>query len=197
MNAALLAELAFRVRCDQRSQLDLFPVQILTRQLRQAVELTPHGRVEPRVAVAEVDRRVPHLQVEVRAALGVEQEGALAAVEDLRRIGVVHRVAVRAVFVFQRQKLRFRPLASVLGNMDSVAVPPPHWLVHSTCPCSAALRSQPAYSFAARSSSPAVVATRASSHPARTPVASSKSSNPKWGRSRLRQCSSNAPLAST
>ena len=42
--------------------------------------------VQARVAVAEIDGRVPHLQVEVRRALRVVEERALAALEDLRRI---------------------------------------------------------------------------------------------------------------
>ena len=69
VHAALLAELLLGILGDQRGELDLLAVQILARHLRQPVELAPHGGVEAGVAVAEVDRRVPHLQVEVRRAL--------------------------------------------------------------------------------------------------------------------------------
>ena len=50
-----------------------------------------------RLRVAEIDRRVPHLQVEKRRAGGVVQIAAFAALEDLRRLGVVDGVAERAV----------------------------------------------------------------------------------------------------
>ena len=97
VDAALQAELLLGRLGQDGGQLDLLAVQVLARHLRQPVELAPRRVVETRVAVAEIDGRIPHLQVEVLAPLRVVEERALAAVEDLGRIGVVHGVAVRAV----------------------------------------------------------------------------------------------------
>ena len=49
-----------------RGELDLLAMQILARDLRQAVELALQRVVQALVAVAEIDGRVPHLQVEIR-----------------------------------------------------------------------------------------------------------------------------------
>ena len=69
-----------------RGELDLGRVQVLARDLRQRVDLALQHVVQARVGIAEVDRRVPHLQIEVRHAARVEQVAALAALEDLRRL---------------------------------------------------------------------------------------------------------------
>ena len=117
MHAALGAELARRVAADVGRKLDLLAMQVLACHLRQAVELAPHRLVEARIGVAEVDRGVPHLQVEVRAALHVVDVGAFAALEDLRWVGVVHRVAVRAI-----QSLEGEQLLLLRQRARSVAV---------------------------------------------------------------------------
>ena len=69
VHAALLAEFLLGIAGDDRRELDLLAVQILRGDLRQRVELAFHGVGEALVLVAEVDRRVPHLQVEVLATL--------------------------------------------------------------------------------------------------------------------------------
>src|SRR6185295_8048164 len=136
MHPSLFAEFALGILGNERGQLDLFPVQILARHLRQAIELAAHGGIEARIAIAEVYRRVPHLQIEEFAPFRVEQERALAAVEDLRRVGVVHGIAVRAVFVLKREKLCLRQLvcgrhlACCVGAANAMIVPPSYWLVH-------------------------------------------------------------------
>ena len=146
------------------------------------------------VAVAEVDGRIPHLQVEVGASLHVVEERALAAVEDLGRIGVVHGVAVRAVDLLERQQLRFRqPLPGIDARIDdtgSRAKRPLQGLLH------VGLLFSP-QSSALCAGSPTSVAVRCSSQPASMSVASSKSSNAKWGRSASMQWLSREPLAST
>ena len=65
VDAALEAELALGGLGQHGGQLDLLAVQILARHLRQPVELAPRRLVEALVAVAEIDGRIPHLQVEV------------------------------------------------------------------------------------------------------------------------------------
>src|SRR5205085_10067929 len=107
VHAALLPELRLGVAGDQRRKLDLLAMQVLARDLRQAVDLALQGLVQALVGVAEVDRRVPHLEIEERRAGEIVEERALAGREDLRRLGVVHGVAVRAVLRLEREKLGF------------------------------------------------------------------------------------------
>ena len=97
MHAPLLVPFAPGVLGDRLGKLDLGRMQVLARDLRQGVELLLHRLVEARIGIAEVDRRIPHLQVEVRHAGGVEEVAALAAREDLRRLDVVDGVAERAI----------------------------------------------------------------------------------------------------
>ena len=95
--------------------------------------------VEALVAVAEIDGRIPHLQVEVRAPLRVEEERALAALEDLGRIGVVHGVAVRAVPGLELQQLGFRQLGRARSStLAARASGQSTRLVHACCPQSSA-----------------------------------------------------------
>src|SRR6516165_145324 len=96
MHATLAAELRFSIARDHGGEFDLLAVQILARDLRQPVDLALERVVETAVGVAEIDGRVPHLQVEILPALGVVEIRSLATVEDLR-FGIVNRVAVRAV----------------------------------------------------------------------------------------------------
>src|SRR5262245_4749949 len=105
MHAALAAEFLLGVAGDDGRQLDLFAVQILACNLRQPLKLLAHGGVEALVAITEVDRRVPHLQVEVFFALRVVEEGAVGPLEDLRRIGVVYGVAVRTIGSLEGEQL--------------------------------------------------------------------------------------------
>src|SRR3990170_4779470 len=111
MHAALAAELGLGVARDDGGELDLLAVQILAGKLRQPGELARERLVEPAVAVAEIDRGVPHLQVEVGAAGGVVEEAALAALKNFRR-GIVHGVAVRAI-----EGLELEQLALVDGSV--------------------------------------------------------------------------------
>ena len=73
----------------------------------QVLELATRGGVEPGVAVAEVDRRIPHLQVEILLALGVVQIGAFAALENGRHIEIVDGVAEGAILGFKRAQAGF------------------------------------------------------------------------------------------
>src|SRR5436190_3772439 len=171
-------------------KLDLLTVQVLARQLRQPVELAPHHLVQTGIAIAEIDSRIPHLQIEVRAALRIVEKGALAALEDLRRIGVVHGVAVRAIPGLEVQKLPFRRLAVHVVDPGGMARWPHQELVHVS------------WLFFPQSSAlcacwPRSVVMRPSSQPARISVASPKSANATWGRSFSMQWSSRTPLART
>src|SRR5262249_5187251 len=87
--------------------------QVLARHLRQTVELAPHDRIEAWVAVAKIDRRVPHLQVEEVAPLPVVEERAIATFENLRRVPVVDCIAVRAISGLEREQLLD---AGLVGN---------------------------------------------------------------------------------
>jgi hypothetical protein len=123
LHPTLHAELARGVAGDGGGKLDLLAVQILARELGQAVELAAHDVGQAWVGVAEVDRRVPHLQVEVGAPTCVVQERAFAGLEDLRRLAVVDGIAVRAVqglegeqFVLVTQRTRFMQVVYASGT---------------------------------------------------------------------------------
>ena len=137
MDAAPGAEFLLGVPGDDGGELDLLAMQVLARHLGKTIERAPHRCVEARIAVAEVHRRVPHLQIEEGAALGIEQERALAGVENLGRIDVVHRIAVRAVPVLQGQELRLRQplLLGAQGSLGGAVVPHSHRLAHLTRSC--------------------------------------------------------------
>ena len=60
----LQPELLLGVARDHGGELDLLAVQVLARDLRQPVDLALERVVEPAVGVAEIDGRIPHLQVE-------------------------------------------------------------------------------------------------------------------------------------
>src|SRR6266545_296531 len=107
MHADLETELGLGIARDQGGELDLLAMEILARHLRQLVDLPLERVVEPTVAVAEIDRRVPHLQVEVLAPGAVIEKGALAALEQFRRVGVVDRIAMRAIERLELEKLGF------------------------------------------------------------------------------------------
>src|SRR5690606_22556590 len=82
VNTPLLAELLLGIAGNHRGQLNLLAMQVLARDLRQGVELPFDGIVQPGITIAEVDGRVPHLQVEILAAFAVIEERAFAAIED-------------------------------------------------------------------------------------------------------------------
>ncbi|RMO59452.1 hypothetical protein ALQ29_05598 [Pseudomonas marginalis pv. marginalis] len=98
------AEFFLGVDRDHFRQLDLAFVQVLAGDLRQGVDLLFQRVVQARVGVAEVDRRVPHLQVEVGLVFGVPHIGAFATAENTWRLDVVDGVAIGAVFGFFIQK---------------------------------------------------------------------------------------------
>ena len=104
VHATVEAEFLLGVHRDHFRQLDLALVQVLAGDLRQGVDLLFQRVVQARVGVAEVDRRVPHLQVEVGLVFGVPHVGAFAAAENTRRLDVVNGVAVGAVLGFFIQK---------------------------------------------------------------------------------------------
>ena len=60
----MLIDVASLTASQQNSQFDLLAVEVLRGDLRKGVELALGDCVEARVAVAEVDRRVPHLKIE-------------------------------------------------------------------------------------------------------------------------------------
>src|SRR5262249_6201076 len=93
MHAAFLAKFLLGILGNHRRKFDLLAMQVLTRNLRQTVELAAHRSVQARVAIAEIDGRVPHLQVEELTSLRVVDKRALAMIENLRRIRVVDGIA--------------------------------------------------------------------------------------------------------
>src|SRR5262249_53884853 len=126
MHAAIVAELRLRVARDQRGELDLLAMQVLARDLRQPVDLALERVVEATVGIAEIDRRVPHLQVEIFAAGDVVEERAVAAIEDLRLLGVVNGVAVRAVERLEAHELGL-VVAGGLGRRGPARGEPKRW----------------------------------------------------------------------
>src|ERR1700756_3085870 len=72
-------------------------MQVLAGQLRQRVDLMLQCIIETAVLIAEIDRRVPHLKIEVRDSLIVKQVTAVASRENLRRVRVMNGIAVRTV----------------------------------------------------------------------------------------------------
>ena len=84
-------------RCAERSE----PVGVEgAADQRDGVELRVRGRGDPRVAVAEVHRRVGGQAVQVAAALDVGDPGALGAGRDHGQ----RRVVVRGVAVLDRDR---------------------------------------------------------------------------------------------
>src|SRR3984893_10616063 len=116
MHAALEAEFSFGILRDRRGKLDLLAVEILACDLRQPVDLAFQRVVETLVGVAEIDGRVPHLKVEVLLALAVVDERAFATLEDFRYLGIVNRVAERAIFRFEREQFLLVKLGFVLRD---------------------------------------------------------------------------------
>ena len=109
MDAALHAEPRFHQSAQRLGELDFLGVQVLTRELGKGVDLALQRVIQPPVLVAEIDGRIPHLQIEIRRVVVVKEITAVAAAEDLWRIGVMNGVAVRAVLcVFFEQKLVFQ-----------------------------------------------------------------------------------------
>ncbi len=93
MHAAFLAKLLLCVARDHRRQLDLLAMQVLACDLGEPVEL-PLRRVDKAgIAISEVNRRVPHLEIQILAPFAIEEERAFAAIEDLGRLHVVNGVA--------------------------------------------------------------------------------------------------------
>jgi len=97
VNAARKSELPFGILSDPFGQLDLRRMKVLARDLRQGLHLAQHHRFEALVLVAEVDRGIPHLQVEVGHPFGVVHVASIASCKYLWRIDVVHGVAEGAV----------------------------------------------------------------------------------------------------
>src|SRR5947207_14563019 len=116
MDAAIAAEPGRVQAADRRGEFDLLRMQVLTGELRQRIQLPREGRVQAAVAVPEARRRVPHLQIEIRRALPVVQITALRALETLRRIQVMDRVAPRTVLAFQLEKFGLGLGAHTGGN---------------------------------------------------------------------------------
>ena len=59
------------------------------------------GGVQARVAIAETDRRVPHLQIQERRALSIVEVRTFTSGEKLRLLHVVHGVAVGTIRFLQ------------------------------------------------------------------------------------------------
>ena len=107
MDAALAAKLLLGVLGDHRREFNFLAMQILAGDLRQAIELFLHGIVQTRVGVTEVDRRVPHLQVEKLPTLTIINIRAFAALKHLWRVGVVDGVTMRTVLRLKRKQFVF------------------------------------------------------------------------------------------
>ena len=72
-------------------------MQILASQLWQLVQLCLQ-RIDDRfVAIPEIDRRVPHLQIKVSLIVSVIEKAAFAALEEFGYRRVVHSIPVGTV----------------------------------------------------------------------------------------------------
>src|SRR6185369_474554 len=120
LDSSLRIPLGERILGNRACELDLGRMQVLARDLREHVELPAHRVGQALVGVAEVDGRVPHLEVEVRDAAAVEQVAARAAFEDLRRLDVVHRVAERAEARFVGEERALVHATSSRGAANAV-----------------------------------------------------------------------------
>ncbi|MNF89182.1 hypothetical protein D3C84_716960 [compost metagenome] len=105
MHAPVQAELVPGIDRYHLRELDLALVQILAGDLRQRIDLLFQCIVQAGVGVAEVDRRIPHLQVEIGLVAGVPDIRAFAAAENTGWFYVVDGVAVGAIagFFFQKK----------------------------------------------------------------------------------------------
>ena len=105
MHAAFGAERGFDPLADSGGQFDLFAVQILAGHLRQLIKLALDRIVQTLVFVAEIDGRIPHLQIQKGLSLSVVHIGAFAGLENFWFVDIVDRIAMRAIDIFQSQKL--------------------------------------------------------------------------------------------
>ena len=97
MDAALYTGASLHHLAESLGELDFLPMQVLTRQLRKCIDLLLQCLVQAAVFVAEVDGGIPHLQIEIRRVIVVEEIAAVAAGENLGRVCVMNSVAVRTV----------------------------------------------------------------------------------------------------
>src|SRR5574337_924219 len=86
---------------------DLFFVEILARQLGQLIELRLERIHNALIAIAEVYRRVPHLEIQVWFVVAIIEKAALAALKELGNGRVVHCIAMRAILRFFFAQRRF------------------------------------------------------------------------------------------
>lgn len=75
-------------------------MEILASQLGQLLKLRLYRLHNLLVAVAEVDGRVPHLEIEIWLVLAVIEEASFTALKELRRGRVVRCITMRAVLRF-------------------------------------------------------------------------------------------------
>ena len=94
MHAPFHAIVALYVRANGFREVDFFPMQVLRRKLRQGINLTLQHLIEASIAVAEVNRRIPHLQIEIRRVVLIKQIAAVTTCKHLGRVGIVHGIAV-------------------------------------------------------------------------------------------------------
>ena len=77
-----------------------FFVEILAGELREPVQLRLQGIDDALVAIAEIDRRVPHLEIEVGFLLAVVEEAAFAVLKEFRHGRIMDGVSMGAIFRF-------------------------------------------------------------------------------------------------
>ncbi len=97
LHPPLHAEAALDALADHLGELDLFTMEILAGELRQPLHLIAQRLHHLPICVAEVDSGIPHLQIKVLPPVEIVEKAAFAALEDLRLLGVVDSVAVRAI----------------------------------------------------------------------------------------------------
>jgi hypothetical protein len=105
MHPALAAEFPLDILADGGRQLDLLAVEVLRGDLREAVDLALQRIVEARIGIAEIDGRIPHLQVEERRIRPIIDERAFAALEDLGDFRVMDGIAIGAIPGFQFEEV--------------------------------------------------------------------------------------------
>lgn len=77
-----------------------FFMEILAGELREAIQLGLQGIDDALVAIAKIDRRVPHLEIEIGLLLAVVEEAAFAILEKFRDGRIMDRVSMGAIFCF-------------------------------------------------------------------------------------------------
>ena len=105
MDTPIQTEFRLHVFGNHFRQLDFCRMQILAGGLWQDVDLSFQDVIQAFVAITEIDRRIPHLEIQVRFSGRVIHVTPFAMRENIGMFDIMDSIAKRTVFRFVRQQL--------------------------------------------------------------------------------------------